>query len=54
MEYANFGETSIIDHVTENLAMVNRMVSILIRINPEGVKGTAERRRPVAWMLLGP
>lgn len=48
----NFGEDAslaAIGYAPENLAILKRLASTLIRIDLGGVRGTAERRRQAAW-----
>jgi predicted transposase YbfD/YdcC len=48
----NFGEDSSlasIGHAAENLGVLKRLASTLIRIDLGGIRGTADRRRMAAW-----
>lgn len=48
----NFGEDAnlaTMGHAAENLAILKRLASTMIRIDLGGVKGTAQRRRQAAW-----
>jgi hypothetical protein len=45
-EDANLAATG---HAPENLAILKRLASTLIRIDLGGIRGTAERRRQAAW-----